>query len=114
MTNSRMHAAIALCSVLILSAFVAFLPPVPPVSAQSHAQRICREQGITPRSEVYEYCLLHVSRAVERGEPMFAREVARFTVDAQEACRRNGLEPQTPDFHACIDRETQSLGIWLR
>jgi len=54
-----------------------------------------------------------VSRAVERGEPMLAREVARFTVDAQEACRRNGLE-QTPDFRACIDRETQSFGPWLR
>jgi hypothetical protein len=112
MTNSRVHAAVALGSVLILGAFVAFLPPVPPVSAQNHAQRICREQGITPRSEGYEYCLLHVSRAVERGEPMLAREVAHFTVDVQEACKRNGLQPQTPDFRICIDRETQSRGLW--
>lgn len=113
MTNSRVHAAIALGSVLILGAFVAFVPPVPPVSAQNHAQRICREQGITPRSEGYEYCLLHVRGALEWGEPRLAHDVARFTVDAQEACRQNGLEPQTPDFRTCIDRETQ-LRAWLR
>ena len=112
MPNSRVHAAVALSSVLILAAFVAVLPPVPPVSAQNHAQRICREQSITPRSESYEYCLLHVSRAVEWGEPWLAQEVARFTVDTEETCRRNGLQPQTPDFRNCIDRETQSRGRW--
>ena len=114
MTNSHVHAAIALGGALIVSAFVAFVPPIPPASAQSHAQRICREQGITPRSEAYEYCLLHVTRAVEWGEPMLARAVARFAVDAQEACRRNGLEPQTPDFRTCVERESQSRGLWLR
>jgi hypothetical protein len=98
-------------SVLILGAFVAFLPPVPPVSAQSHAQRICREHGVIPRSEVYEDCLVHATRAVEWGEPMLARDVARLTVDAQEVCARNGLAPQTPDFCACIDRETQLRGF---
>lgn len=113
MTNSRLHATVALGSVLILGAFVAFLPPVPPLSAQNHAQRICREQGITPRSEGYEYCLLHATHAVEWGEPVLARDVARFTVDAQEVCRRNGIEPQTPDFRTCIERETQS-GAWKR
>ena len=46
------HAAIALGSALIVSAFVAFLPPIPPATAQSQAQRICREQGIAIRSEV--------------------------------------------------------------
>ena len=114
MTNSQVHAAIVLGGVLIFGAFVAFLPPVPPVSAQNHAQRICREQGITARSEAYEYCLLQATRAVEGGEPMLARAVARFAVDAQEACRRTGLEPQTPDFRTCIDRESQSRGLWLR
>ena len=34
MTNSRLHAAIALGSVLIVGAFVAFLPPIPPVSTR--------------------------------------------------------------------------------
>ena len=35
MTNSRMHATIALGGVLIAGAFVAFLPPIPPATAQS-------------------------------------------------------------------------------
>jgi len=84
------------------------LPPVPPTSAQSHAQRICREQGVTPRSEVNEYCLLQAARAIELGDPMLARDLARFSVDAQEACRHNGLEPQTPEFRTCIDRESRA------
>ena len=42
---------------MIVGAFVAFLPPIPPASAQSQAQRICREQGVTPSSDGYEYCL---------------------------------------------------------
>ena len=72
---------------------MAFLPPVPPVSAQNHAQSIYREQGITLRNEGYEYCLLHV-----RGEPILAREVARFTVDVQEACKAQWAP--TPDEHS--------------
>jgi hypothetical protein len=57
MTNSRLHALIALGGVLIVGAFVAFLPPIPPVSAQGHAQRICREEGISQASEHHEICL---------------------------------------------------------
>ena len=48
MTNSRSHAAIALGSVLIVGAFVAFLPSVLPASERSHADRICREEGVSP------------------------------------------------------------------
>ena len=68
MTNSRLHAAIALVSVLIVGAFVAFLPPVPPVSTAGHAQRICREEGISPDSEVHGICLSQTIGALERGE----------------------------------------------
>ena len=50
MTNSRIHAAIALGSALFVGAFVAFLPPIPPASAQSHAQRICRERADKERA----------------------------------------------------------------
>ena len=113
MTNSRMHAALALGSALIVGAFVAFLPPVPPASAQSHAQRICREQGVSPRSDGYEYCLSQATRALQWGEPALARSFARVTVDAREACLGSGLQPQTAGFSACIDRETYARGLMV-
>jgi hypothetical protein len=105
MTNSRLHAAIALGSALIVAAFVFLVPPIPPVTAQSHAQRICREQGIGPPSEVYKYCLSQAIRVLEWGEPKLARRFARVAVDAQEACLGYGLQPQTSGFRTCIDRE---------
>jgi len=111
MTNSRIHAAIALGSTMMIGAFVAFLPPVPPASAQTQAQRICREQGISPRYEGYEYCLSQAMRALEWGEPKLAHSFARVAVDAREACLGYGLQPQTSGFRACIDREAYARGL---
>ena len=111
MTNSRIHAALALGSVVLVGAFVAFLPPVPPASAQSHAQRICREQGVVPPAESYEYCLSQATRAIEWGEPQLARRFARVAVDARDACLGSGLKPQTSGFRSCIDRETYARGL---
>ena len=111
MTNSRLHAAIALVSALIVGAFVAFLPPIPPVSAQGHAQRICREEGISPDSEVHEICLSQTIRGLEQGELRLARRYARVAVDAQEACLRSGLQPQTESFRACTDSESYARGL---
>ena len=111
MTNSRLHAVIALVSALIVGAFVAFIPPIPPATAQSQAQRICREQGISPRSEVHEYCLFQATRVLEWGEPQLARHFARVAVDAQEACLGYGLQPQTSGFRTCIDRESYARGL---
>jgi hypothetical protein len=111
MTNSRLHAAIALGSALIVGAFVAFRPPIPPASAQSQAQRICREQGISQSSEVYEFCLSRATRVLEWGEPQLARSFARVAVDAQEACLGYGLLPQTSGFRTCIDRESYARGL---
>jgi hypothetical protein len=113
MTNSRMHATIALGSALIVGAFVAFLPPVPPASAQSQAQRICREQGVVAQSDGYEYCLSQATRALQWGEPRLARNFARVTVDARDACLGYGLQPQTAGFSACIDRETYARGLMV-
>lgn len=113
MTNSRIHAAIALGSAMIVGAFVVFLPPVPPASAQSHAQRICREQGVTPKAEGYEYCLAQATRAIEWGEPQLARSFARVAFDAGEACLAYGLQPQTSGFRSCIDRETYARGLMV-
>jgi hypothetical protein len=110
-TNSRLHAAIALGGALIVGAFVVFLPPIPSVSAQSHAQRICREEGISPNSEVYEICLVQTFGALERSELRLARSFARVAVDAQEACLRSGLQPQTEGFRACTDRESYGRGL---
>jgi hypothetical protein len=111
MTNSRLHAAIALGSALIIAAFVAFLPPIPPVSAQDHAQRICREEGISPASEGYEYCLSQASRIIQWGEPQLARSLARVAVEAEEACLGYGLQPRTSGFRTCIDRESYARGL---
>jgi hypothetical protein len=113
MTNSRLHAAIALGSVVFVGAFAAFLPPVPPASAQSQAQRICREQGVSPKSDGYEYCLSQATRALEWGEPALARSFARVTVSARDACLDRGLQPQTTGFKTCIDRETYARGLMV-
>jgi hypothetical protein len=111
MTNSRLHATIALGGVLIAGAFVAFLPPIPPATAQSQAQRVCREQGISPPSAGYDHCLSQTTRAFEWGEPRLARTFARVAVEAQEACLRNGLQPQTPGFRTCVDQESYARGL---
>ena len=111
MTNSRIHAALALGGLLVVGAFVAFLPPVPPASAQSHAQRICREQGVVPPSEGYEYCLSQATRALEWGEPRLAHSFARVAAEAREACLGYGLQPQTEGFRSCMDRETHARGL---
>lgn len=76
MTNSKIHAALAIGCLVAFGAFVAFLPPVPPASAQSQAERICREQGVKINTEGYEYCLSQATRAVEWGEPALARSFA--------------------------------------
>ncbi len=113
MTHSRIHAAIALGSVFLAGAFIAFIPPVPPASAQSHAQRICREQGVSPKSETYEYCLSQAARALEWGEPHLARGFARVAVDSREACLGYGLQPDTSGFRSCIDKETYARGLMV-
>jgi len=113
MTNSRVHAAIALGGALIVGAFAAFVPPIPPASAESQAQRICREQGISPRSDGYEYCLSQATRALYWGEPGLARSFARVTVNAREACLGYGLKPQTEGFQTCLDRETYARGLMV-
>src|ERR1044072_4592382 len=106
MTNSRVHAVLALGGVLIVGAFAAFAPPIPPASAQSQAQRICREQGISPRSDGYEYCLSQATRALYWGEPGLARSFARVTVNARAGCLGYGLPPHTDGVHARTSIET--------
>ena len=106
MTNSRVHAALALGSALMVGAFAAFVPPIPPASAQSQAQRICREQGVSPRSDGYEYCLSQATRALYWGEPELARSFARVTANARDACLGYGLQPETtgfPELHRSRD-----------
>ena len=106
-----MHAVIALASVLAVAVSVAFMPPVTPASAQSQAQRICREQGIRPKTDGYEFCLSQATRALEWGEPALARAFARVALDAREACMGHGLQPETSGFRACIERETHARGL---
>jgi hypothetical protein len=105
MTRSQVHAGIAVGSAVLAAALFAFLRPIAPVSAQSQAQRICREQGVKPGSEVYEYCLSQATRALEWGEPRMARTFAQVGADAREACLSYGLHEQTAGLKACIDKE---------
>ncbi|CAN5695569.1 hypothetical protein BH11PSE3_BH11PSE3_49470 [soil metagenome] len=113
MAHSRTYAAIALGSVALVGLFVAFLPPVPPASAQSQAQRICREQGVAAKSEGYEYCLAQATRALEWGEPHLARSFARVAAESREACLGYGLQPATSAFRACIEKETYARGLMV-
>ncbi len=111
MTRSQLNATAALGSALLAAAFVAFLPPVPPASAQSMAQRICREQGLKPGMEGHEYCLSQTTRSLEWGEPEMARKFARVAASAREACLSYGLQVQTSGLQACIDKETAARAL---
>jgi hypothetical protein len=111
MTHSQTHAGLAIGASVLVGVFIAFLPPVPPASAQSQAQRICREEGVKPTTETYEYCLSQTTRALEWQEPRLARGFARVAVEARDACLGYGLQPQTDAFKACLDRETAARSL---
>ena len=111
MTHSQLHAGAALGSALLVAALVAFLPPVPPASAQSLAQRICREQGLKPGMEGHEYCLSQTTRSLEWGEPEMARKFARVAANAREACLSYGLQMNTSGLQACIDKEAAARAL---
>jgi hypothetical protein len=112
-TNSQMHAAIALATTLIAGVFIAFLPPVPPASAQSQAQRICREQGVKPASDAYEYCLSQATRALEWGEPQMAYSFAQVAAEAHSACVSYGLRERTAGLQSCIDKEATARTVLI-
>lgn len=111
MTYSQLHAATAVGSTLLMAAFVAFLPPVPPVSAQTLAQRICREQGLKPGMEGHEYCLSQATRSLEWREPALAYKLARVAARAREACLSHGLQAGMSGLQACVDRETAAQAV---
>lgn len=106
MTRSQLHAGLALGSMLLIAGVVSLAPAVPPASAESEAERICRGQGITAISPGYEYCLSQATRAIEWGEPEIAYAMARVTADSRDACMGYGLQPATSDFLACLEHET--------
>ncbi|MFZ5784624.1 MAG: hypothetical protein ACOY4R_30890 [Pseudomonadota bacterium] len=114
MTPSRFHASIAFGSALIVGFFVAFVPPVPPASAESQAQRICREEGIDRWSPGYAYCLAEATRSLEQARPYLARKVARVAADSHDACERHGLEPQTKGFQSCVHKETYTRSLLIQ
>lgn len=113
MTPSRFHAAIAFGSALIVGFFVAFLPPVSPASAESQAQRICREEGMDRGSPGYAYCLAEATRSLQEARPYQARKFARVAADSHDACERYGLEPQTKGFQSCIHKEAYTRSLLM-
>ena len=113
MTNSRLHAAIALGGVLIVGAFVAFLPSVLPASERRQADRICREEGRSQASELHEICLAQTIGALEREDYWLARSFARVAAAAHEACLRVGLQPETDGFRTCLDNESYARSLMV-
>jgi hypothetical protein len=113
MTRSQTHAGLAIGATLLVGVAIAFLPPVPPASAQSQAQRICREEGVKPATETYEYCLSQATRSLEWGEPALARGFARVAMESRDACLGYGLQPQSDGFKACLDKETQARSLLI-
>ena len=100
MTHSQTHAGIAIGATVLIGVVIAFLPPVPPASAQNQAQRICREEVVKPPTETYEYCLSQATRALEWGEPTLARGFARVAAEERDACLGYEMQPQTDGLQA--------------
>ena len=111
MTHSQINAGMAFGCIAVLAAVAFLAPPVPPASAEVQAARICREQGVKPASEGYEYCLMQAERAIEWGEPEMARAYARVTAEARDACQTYGLDPASGGYRECMDRETKARSL---
>jgi hypothetical protein len=111
MSSSLLHAAIALGSVLIVGAFVAFLPSILPASERSQANRICRDEGISQASELHEICLVQTIRALAREDYWRARSFARVAADAHKDCLRVALQPETDGFRTCLDNESHARSL---
>jgi len=110
-SRSQIHAGIALGSAVVAGVLISFLPPISPASAQSQAQRICREQGVKPDMAAFEYCVSQASRALEWGEPQTAYTFAQVSAEARNACLSYGLHEGAPGLQSCIDREATSRAL---
>ncbi|WP_421997318.1 hypothetical protein [Reyranella sp.] len=113
MRLSHFYATVAVSALVVTGVLVAFLPPVPPASAETHAARICREAGVLPGGDGYEYCMAATVRSIEWGKPALGRALARMTVEARESCRNEGVRPGTPAFKACLEKETQARSLLI-
>ena len=111
MTHSQINAGMAFGCIAVLAAVAFLAPPVPPASAEVQAARICREQGVKPASEGYEYCLMQAERAIDWCEPEMARAYARGTAEARDACQAYGLDPASGGYRECMDRETKARSL---
>jgi hypothetical protein len=72
--------------------------------SQSRAEQKCAEHGVQPRTDGWELCLSHVTRAYEWGEQTLANQLARAAGDARQDCLDKGLRPSTSSYRACIGR----------
>ena len=113
MTNSQIHAGIALGTALTAGVLIALLPPIAPASAQSQAQRICREQGVKEGMANYEYCLSQAERALEWGDPQLAYTFAQLSAEARDACLSYGLHEGTSGLQSCVDKEATSRALMV-
>ncbi len=90
---------------------IAVVAPAAPVSAESRAERMCINHGVTPNSAAYEQCVSRVTRAFEWGEPEMAYSLARISRDAKTTCLGYGLQPQARGFQACVDNEIDARSL---
>jgi hypothetical protein len=113
MTHSQTHAALAFGCIVVLAGVALLAPPVPPASAEAQAARICREEGVKPASEGYDYCLLQAERAIAGGDARIARAYARVAAGARDACQSYGLEPASSGYRSCMERETKARSLMV-
>lgn len=99
MNRTRFFAALMLGTVIAAASAYAAQP-----GAQSRAEQKCTEHGVQPRTDGWELCLSHVTRAYEWGEQTLANQLARAAADAREDCLEKGLRPSTSSYRACIGR----------
>jgi hypothetical protein len=112
MTHSQTHARIAIGATVLIGVVIAFLPPVPPASAQNRgAAYLPARRAEAADGDLRILHRAQATRALEWGEPTLARGFARVAVEARDACLGYGLQPQTDGFKACIEKETAARGL---
>jgi hypothetical protein len=101
----RTHFVTALVVGSLATAATAFAAQPLTASAQTLAERACRNQNVEPRSSAWELCLSHVTRAYEWGEYTLANQLARAAGDARQSCLEEGQRPESQGYRACVNRE---------
>lgn len=105
---NRTHFVTALVVGGLAVATTAFAAQPMSASAQSQAEKACRNHNIQPRSSEWELCLSHVTRAYEWGEQTLAAQLARAAGDARGSCLSKAQRPESQGYRACVNKEIEA------